>query len=93
MYVCACLCCIHIFVSLLCIYIYMYIYMFKSGVVQGSCIGPLLFVHYVNDVENFSQIALLLIANDLKLYTELELNGNHAALHKELDLLNAWCIK
>ena len=32
-------------------------------------------------------------SHDLKLYTELELNGSHASLQKEFDLLCSWCIK
>ena len=32
-------------------------------------------------------------SHDLKLYTELELNGSHTSLQKEFDLLSSWCIK
>ena len=66
-----------------------------SGVVQGSYIGPLLFVLYVNYVEKMflNSTTTKYFADDLKLYTELESNVTNATLQKELDLLNSWCIK
>ena len=67
----------------------------RSGVVQGSCIGPLLFVLYVNDVEKMfsNSTTTKLFADDLKLYTELKSIGSNTILKKELDLLISWCIK
>jgi len=42
----------------------------RSGVIQGSCLGPLLFVLYVNDiVQLFDGLCVCkLYADDLKLY-------------------------
>jgi ribonuclease P/MRP protein subunit RPP40 len=64
-----------------------------SGVVQGSVIGPLLFLLYINDV-----IALLttegcvcqLYADDLKLYNVLHTNASVFDLQRRLDELQAW---
>jgi hypothetical protein len=64
-----------------------------SGVVQGSVIGPLLFLLYINDV-----IAVLategcvcqLYADDLKLYTVLHTNASVFDLQRRLDELQAW---
>jgi ribonuclease P/MRP protein subunit RPP40 len=64
-----------------------------SGVVQGSVIGPLLFLLYINDI-----IATLtakdcvchLYADDLKLYTILNTNVNEFNLQKRLDDLQNW---
>jgi ribonuclease P/MRP protein subunit RPP40 len=64
-----------------------------SRVVQGSVIGPLLFLLYINDI-----IAALtakdcvchLYADDLKLYTTLNTNVNEFNLQKRLDDLQNW---
>ena len=42
-----------------------------SGVVQGSCLGPLLFVIYINDIVSLfdGQCTCKLYADDMKLYT------------------------
>ena len=42
-----------------------------SGVVQGSCLGPLLFVIYINDIVTLfdGQCTCKLYADDMKLYT------------------------
>ena len=67
----------------------------RSGLVQGSCIGPVLFVLCVNDVDKMfsNSTTTKLFADDLKLYTEFESIGSNAIPQKELDLLSSWCIK
>jgi len=44
-----------------------------SGVIQGSCTGPLLFILYVNDIADLFDNGCLckLYADDLKLYTSV----------------------
>ena len=68
----------------------------RSGVVQGSCIGPLLFVLNVSDVGkkifSFNTISRM-FADDLRLCTELELNSCYASLQNELDLLSCCSIR
>ena len=51
----------------------------NSGVIQGSCIGPLLFVLYINDVVNMFNNAIesKLYADDLKLYSEIVGEGDN----------------
>ena len=48
----------------------------SCGVVQGSCLGPLLFLLYINDiVELFSDsVTPKLYADDIKLYTTVKSN-------------------
>jgi len=60
-----------------------------SGVVQGSVIGPLLFMLFNYDITllfSGRECACKLYANDLKLYTVLHTDTDH---HNSQDSLNA----
>jgi len=57
-----------------------------SGVVQGSVVGPQLFVLFINDVSkilNDAHCYCQLYADDLKLYTSLCLNDNASVLQSK----------
>ena len=51
-----------------------------SGVVQGSCLGPLLFLVYISDVLDIFQspVNCKLYADDVKLYTELKTTADES---------------
>ena len=63
-----------------------------SGVIQGSCIGPLLFVLYINSLTLLHDKAVTckLYADDVKLYTDLTSNSGTEALQRSLDELADW---
>ena len=62
-----------------------------SGVPQGSCLGPLLFNLFINDVTDHltTPINAKLFADDLKIYTELS-NCDNNILQTQLDNIHQW---
>ena len=63
-----------------------------SGVIQGSVLGPLLFLLYINDVTDIfsSTCASKLYADDIKLYSVLDNPLDYSDLQSNLNELQQW---
>jgi len=61
-----------------------------SGVVQGSCLGPLLFIVFINDISDLfsGDTCVKLFADDVKLYSKVCTNPD--SLQKGLNSIVEW---
>lgn len=67
-------------------------YLTCSGVAQGSTLGPLLFVIYINDVADiFSNCNAFMYADDLKLVKVINTEFDCVALQNDINNLLLWC--
>ena len=61
-----------------------------SGVPQGSVIGPILFLLYINDLPEGLKSHTRLFADDTIIYMTITSTEDGKTLQKDLDLLTAW---
>lgn len=65
-----------------------------SGVPQGSHLGPLLFILFVNDVTLvLNRLKVLIYADDMKLYMEIKHKSDIQQFQQEVDIFYIWCKK
>ena len=61
-----------------------------SGVPQGSVLGPILFLVYINDLEEGVTGKILKFADDTKLFTKTKEIGDKKNLQDDIDKLAKW---
>ena len=64
-----------------------------SGVPKGSELGPILFLIYINDLEEGVTSKIFKFADDTKLFRKIKGNGDKEQLQDEIDKLIKWSDK
>ena len=64
-----------------------------SGVPQGTVLGPLLFLIYINDLPNGCTSKIRLFADDCVIYRPILNNTDILTLQSDLSLIESWCNK
>ena len=66
----------------------------SSGVPQGSHLGPLLFILFINDLLSCLRFCrILLFADDAKLFSIIKSPIDCSKIQKDIDAIHNWCIE
>lgn len=63
----------------------------SSGVPQGTNLGPLLFLLFINDLCDQLECEKVLFADDLKIFSRIHVLDDCENLQSQIDVLKAWC--
>ena len=64
-----------------------------SGVPQGSVLGPILFLLYINDIDDNLKSHIIKFADDTKIYRPIARENDATELQKDIDTILAWANK
>ena len=64
----------------------------KSGVPQGTVLGPLLFISFINDITHGVSSKIRLFADDCLIYRPIRNISDQRALQMDLDRLHQWSL-
>lgn len=62
-----------------------------SGIAQGSVLGPLFFLVYINDIVQNIPFKIRLFADDYIIYCEVTTSNDQILLNESLCLIKTWC--
>ena len=64
-----------------------------SGIPQGSVLGPILFVIFINDLPDIASSTADIFADDTKLFRAIRIIEDHDVMQQDLDNLVEWSNK
>ena len=64
-----------------------------SGIPQGSVLGPLLFVIYINDIPSGIHSMMKIFADDTKMYRAIKSVADNAGLQEDINTIENWSEK